>query len=114
MGLIVLLFVACTSNEKQRLQQIENVLEESPDTAWAMLSQDGNRLSKYSKSDRMKYLLLRTKAMNKLFYAMDTINYMNDVLEYYAFYGNTGEKTWANYLMGCVYRDKGNSPKALL
>lgn len=114
MGLIVLLFVACTSNEKQRLQQIENVLEESPDTAWAILSQDGNRLSKYSKSDRMKYLLLRTKAMNKLFYAMDTINYMNDVLEYYAFYGNTGEKTWANYLMGCVYRDKGNSPKALL
>lgn len=114
LGLIVLLFVACTSNEKQRLQQIENVLEESPDTAWAMLSQDGNRLSKYSKSDRMKYLLLRTKAMNKLFYAMDTINYMNDVLEYYAFYGNTGEKTWANYLMGCVYRDKGNSPKALL
>ena len=114
MGLIVLLFVACTSNEKQRLQQIENVLEEFPDTAWAMLSQDGNRLSKYSKSDRMKYLLLRTKAMNKLFYAMDTINYMNDVLEYYAFYGNTGEKTWANYLMGCVYRDKGNSPKALL
>ncbi len=114
MGLIVSLFVACTSNEKQRLQQIENVLEESPDTAWAMLSEDGNRLSKYSKSDRMKYLLLRTEAMNKLFYAMDTINYMNDVLEYYAFYGNTGEKTWANYLMGCVYRDKGNSPKALL
>lgn len=114
MGLIVLLFVACTSNEKQRLQQIENVLEESPDTAWAMLSEDGNRLSKYSKSDRMKYLLLRTEAMNKLFYAMDTINYMNDVLEYYAFYGNTEEKTWANYLMGCVYRDKGNSPKALL
>ena len=114
MGLIASLFVACTSNEKQRLQQIENVLEEFPDTAWAMLSQDGNRLSKYSKSDRMKYLLLRTKAMNKLFYAMDTINYMNDVLEYYAFYGNTGEKTWANYLMGCVYRDKGNSPKALL
>ena len=114
LGLIASLFVACTSNEKQRLQQIENVLEEFPDTAWAMLSQDGNRLSKYSKSDRMKYLLLRTKAMNKLFYAMDTINYMNDVLEYYAFYGNTGEKTWANYLMGCVYRDKGNSPKALL
>ena len=55
LGLIVSLFVACTSNEKQRLQQIENVLEESPDTAWAMLSQDGNRLSKYSKSDRMKY-----------------------------------------------------------
>ena len=114
LGLIVSLFVACTSNEKQRLQQIENVLEESPDTAWAMLSEDGNRLSKYSKSDRMKYLLLRTEAMNKLFYAMDTINYMNDVLEYYAFYGNAGEKTWANYLMGCVYRDKGNSPKALL
>ena len=114
MGLIVSLFVACTSSEKQRLQQIENVLEESPDTAWAMLSEDGNRLSKYSKSDRMKYLLLRTEAMNKLFYAMDTINYMNDVLEYYAFYGNAGEKTWANYLMGCVYRDKGNSPKALL
>lgn len=30
LGLIVSLFVACTSNEKQRLLQIENVLEESP------------------------------------------------------------------------------------
>lgn len=45
-GLIVSLFVACTSKEKQRLLQIENVLEESPDTAWAMLSQDENRLSR--------------------------------------------------------------------
>lgn len=44
---------------------------------------------------------------------MDTINYMDEVLDYYSFWGKDGEKALANYMMGCVYRDRGNSPMAL-
>ena len=111
--LLLPFLMACTSNEKQRLLQIESVLEKHPDTAWTMLCQENKHLAEYSKSDRMKFLLLRTEAMNKLFYAMDTINYMDEVLDYYSFWGKDGEKALANYMMGCVYRDRGNSPMAL-
>ena len=104
---------ACTSSKNERLQQIGSILNEKPDSAWLMLRQDSACLGEYSKSDRMKYLLLRTEAMNKLFYAMDTIRYMDDVLEYYSSHGSDEEKAQANYMMGSVYRDKGNSPLAL-
>ena len=112
--LVVLpIVVACTSSKNERWHQIESMLNENPNSAWLMLHQDSARLGEYSKSDRMKYLLLRTEAMNKLFYAMDTISYMKDVLDYYSSHGSEEEKAQANYMMGSVYRDKGNSPLAL-
>lgn len=111
--LIVLLVSACTQSHEDRLRKIEDVLNVHPDSAWVMLCQDSAYLDKYSKCDRMKYLLLRTEAMNKLFYAMDTIRYMDDVLGYYYSHGSEEEKAQANYMMGSVYRDKGNSPLAL-
>ncbi len=104
---------ACTSSKNERLQQIESVLNENLDSAWGMLCQDSACLGEYSKSDRMKYLLLRTEAMNKLFYALDTISYMDEVWDYYSAHGSKEEKAQANYMMGSVYRDKGNSPLAL-
>lgn len=111
--LIVLLVSACTQSHEDRLRKIEDVLNVHPDSAWVMLCQDSAYLDKYSKCDRMKCLLLRTEAMNKLFYAMDTIRYMDDVLDYYSSHGSEEEKAQANYMMGSVYRDKGNSPLAL-
>ena len=112
--LVVMLFcVACTTSHKNRMQQIESVLDKHPDTAWVMLRQDSAYLGEYSKCDRMKYLLLRTEAMNKLFYSLDTIDYMDEVLAYYSSHGSAEEKALANYMMGSVYRDRGNSPQAL-
>ena len=111
--MVMVVLSACTPSHKGRLQQIESMLDKLPDTAWVMLCQDSARLGEYSKCDRMKYLLLRTEAMNKLFYALDTIDYMDEVLAYYSSHGNAEDKAQANYMMGSVYRDRGNSPKAV-
>lgn len=107
------LICACTPSHKERLRKIEGVLNAHPDSAWMMLCQDSIHFDNYSKRDRMKHLLLRAEAMSKLFYPMDTITYMDDVLDYYSSHGSAEEKAQANYMMGSVYRDRGDSPNAL-
>lgn len=107
------LVCACTSSREHRLQQIESLLDTCPDSSWAMLCQDSIYLGAYSKSDRMRHLLLRAEAMNKLFYSMDSLDYMEEVLDYYSSHGSAEEKAQASYMMGSVYRDRSNSPKAL-
>lgn len=107
------LVCACTSSREHRLQQIESLLDTCPDSSWAMLCQDSIYLGAYSKSDRMRHLLLRAEAMNKLFYPMDSLDYMEEVLDYYSSHGSAEEKAQASYMMGSVYRDRSNSPKAL-
>lgn len=112
--LIALILQSCVSESSKRLQNIDDVLSESPDSAWVMLENETNFLGTYSKSERMKYHLLRAETMNKLFYSMDTITYIDEVLDYYSVHGNREEKILSCYMAGCVCRDNGDSPKALL
>jgi len=62
---------------------------------------------------RMQHDLQRVQEMNKAFIPLDTVTVMDTVLDYYESYGNNAEKMMANYMMGCVHRDRGNSPVAL-
>lgn len=61
----------------------------------------------------MQYELQRVQEMNKAFVPLDTVTVMDTVLDYYESHGNNAEKMMANYMMGCVHRDRGNSPLAL-
>lgn len=61
----------------------------------------------------MQYELQRVQEMNKAFVPLDTVTVMDTVLDYYESHGNNAEKMMANYMMGCVHRDRGNSPVAL-
>jgi tetratricopeptide (TPR) repeat protein len=62
----------------------------------------------------MDSLLLKTEEMNSSYVSMDTITYMPEVLNHYKFHGTYNERMRAYYMMGCVYRDRGNSPQALV
>ena len=62
---------------------------------------------------RMQYELQRVQAMNKASVPLDTVTVMDSVLDYYETYGTQTDKMMANYMMGCVHRDRGNSPFAL-
>ena len=62
---------------------------------------------------RMQHELQRVQAMNTDFIPLDTVSVMDSVLDYFELYGSHKDKMMANYLMGCVQRDKGNSPIAL-
>ena len=62
---------------------------------------------------RMRDELQRVQKMNEAFTPLDTVTVMDIVLDYYESHGSRTEKMMANYMMGCVHRDRGNSPVAL-
>ena len=61
----------------------------------------------------MRHELQRVQSMNKDFIPLDTVYVMDSMLDYYESHGTQKDKMMANYLMGCVHRDRGNSPIAL-
>ena len=65
------------------------------------------------KQRKMHDLLLKAERMNSEYEPMDTITFMNDVVQYFMQSGNNEEKVRANYMMGCVYRDRGDSPMTM-
>lgn len=112
--LIVLLLTACGNKINSKfIAQADSLLEGRPDSAYAILKKNYHATASLSKNQRMLYLLIYAEAMNKAYIPMDTINFMDDVLKYYNSHGDNHEKMIANYMMGCVFRDKGNSPEAL-
>lgn len=112
--LLVIMLISCGNGSKPEIiVKAESLLEEHPYSAYKMLTRAYTTLKDFKRSDRMAYLLIYAEAMNKAYVPMDTVKFMNDVLDYYDLCGNRKEKMAANYMMGCVYRDKCNSPKAI-
>ena len=110
----LLCLASCSvSSGRMALKEAEQLIDSLPDSALSILNSKEKDINHYSKKDRMAFLLLKAEAMNKSFTPMDTIKFMGDVLDYYKGHGNATDLIKANYLMGCVYRDKGDSPLAL-
>lgn len=63
--------------------------------------------------ERMERLLSKAEEMNQNYVPMDTVKFMDEVVSFYSSHGNREEKMRANYMMGCVYRDRGDAPMAL-
>lgn len=105
---------ACVNPKgKEVLAEAERLMQASPDSALLVLEQAKKEAATYSRRNRMRYLLLRAEAMNKAYLPLDSITYMDEVLDYYLSHGNRDERMRACYLMGSVWRDRGNSPLAL-
>ena len=112
--LVILCIVSCSLSPKpQGLERAESLVDSFPDSAMEILSTIQGEANHYSERYRMEYNLLWAETMNKLYLPMDTIKFMPEVLRYYDRHGSNRDLTMANYLMGCVYRDKGDSPMAL-
>lgn len=62
---------------------------------------------------RMSELLTKAEKMNSDYVSMKNAVFMDSVLRFYDSHGTEEERIRANYMQGCVYRDKGNSPTAL-
>jgi len=65
-----------------------------------------------SKSQRMRYELLRAKAMNKSYKKFTFDSVMLQVANYYKHHGDDRDRLTAYYLLGCVYRDLNDAPAA--
>ena len=66
------------------------------------------------RSQEMSEALLRAEEMNRNYQSMDTLKGMEQVADYYRpFLGRSQRYMRALYILGCVYRDRGDAPMAL-
>ena len=116
--LIIMLLASCAGNRKyddlmQRADSIMNADDDSAKVAIRMLDGVKSQLSEFTKKQRMRYELLRHKAMNKACITFTSDSVMKEVVDYYDHHGSANERMLANYVLGCVYRDLHEAPMAL-
>ena len=115
---IIMLLASCAGNRKyddlmQRADSIMNVNDDSAKVAIRMLDGVKSQLPEFSKAQKMRYELLRHKAMNKAYISFTSDSKMKEVVDYYDRHGSANERMLANYVLGCVYRDMYEVPLAL-
>ena len=116
--LILLILASCAGNRKyddlmQRADSIMNADDDSAKVAIRMLDGIKPQLPEFSQSQKMRYELLRHKAMNKACITFTSDSVMKEVVDYYDHHGSANERMLANYVLGCVYRDLHEAPMAL-
>lgn len=116
--LITMLLASCAGNRKyddlmQRADSIMNVNDDSAKVAIRMLNGVESQLPEFSNAQKMRYELLRHKAMNKAYISFTSDSIMKEVVDYYDRHGSANERMLANYVLGCVYRDMHEVPLAL-
>ena len=85
----------------QRADSIMNVNDDSAKVAIRMLDGVKSQLPEFSKSQKMRYELLRHKAMNKAYISFTSDSKMKEVVDYYDRHGSANERMLANYVLGC-------------
>ena len=114
---LLYILVGCTENrvQMQRLQVIDSLMEAHPQAAYDSLCRfDSLEMGNASRKVVMKQRLLMAKAQNKLYLSMPTDSIFQEVVDYYDSWGTDNEKMQAYYLLGCVYRDQKDAPKAMM
>ena len=116
--LILLILASCAGNRKYddlmlRADSIMDVDDDSATVAIRMLDGIKPQLPEFSQSQKMRYELLRHKAMNKACITFTSDSVMKEVVDYYDNHGSANERMLANYVLGCVYRDMHEAPMAL-
>ena len=116
--LIIMLLASCAGNRKyddlmQRADSIMDVDDDSAKVAIRILDGVKPQLLEFSKAQKMRYELLRHKAMNKAYISFTSDSIMKEVVDYYDRHGSANERMLANYVLGCVYRDMHEVPLAL-
>lgn len=105
---------ACVNSKGEDvLAKAERLMQSYPDSALSVLEQADKEVASYSRSNRMRYLLLHAEAMNKSYLPLDSITFIEEALDYFLTHGSADERMRACYLTGSIWRDRGNSPLAL-
>ena len=97
----------------QALVLADSLMNSRPDSALAVLDGAEEEMAGEPKSVRMRYQLLRHQAMNKAFVPFTSDSLMLDVTDYYDRHGTANDRMLAHYLLGCVYRDMEEAPRAI-
>lgn len=116
--IIILLSVGCKRIDQysQLMDQADCIMESNQDSAlFSIRILDGIRphISEMPEAERMRFNLLYSKAMNKSYINFTSDSTMKEVTSYYDRHGTNYDKLMAHYLLGCVYRDLGDTPTAI-
>lgn len=111
----VLMLYACkdSTHFAQKLDTIDTLITQHPDSAYRLLTSMHDDASKQGKRMRMRYALTMADAQNKAYIDFTTDSVMKQVAEYYNDHGTPNEQMRAYYLLGCTYRDMGDAPTEL-
>jgi len=95
------------------LLAIDSIINEKPDSALRLLDSLGTEARSWSKSQRMRHSLLTMKAQNKTDVTFTSDSVVLDLVDYFDHHGTTNERMQAHYLLGRVYSDMGEAPRAI-
>lgn len=111
---VMLIPGTCSSPYDARLQHIDSLMDSCPQAAYDSLSLfDSLHLYDDDKASRMRLLMLKAKAQNKLYLPMPSDTIFNEVVSYYDRHGSANDRMLSRYLLGCIYRDMRDAPMAL-
>ena len=110
-----LLLGGCGDNSRATalLSRADSLMADRPDSALQILDGCEAEVAAWPESQQMRHRLLQAKARNKAYVPFTSDSVMIDVVDYYDRHGSANEQMEAHYLLGCVYRDLGEAPKAL-
>ena len=112
--LLLLLTAGCDDRQLDNvLATADSLVTVSADSALHYLEAHARLKGEGSRSQRMRYELLRATAQNKAYVDFTTDSVMKEVVAYYDDHGTANEQLQAHYLLGCVYRDLGDAPRAI-
>ena len=112
---LLLLTGSCSDHRVQMvwLAEMNSLMEKNPQAAYDSLCNHRQDMSQSGERVEMRYRMLEAKALNKLFKPMPSDSLFQEVVDYYDSQGTPNEKMEAHYLLGCIYRDMKEVPKAM-
>ncbi len=113
--LSVLLFISCRQDNRYEtiISNTESIIEENPDSALAILNRLDSNKSIFDEPLMMRFEMLKASAQNTAYIPFRTDSVAKVFTSYYDKVGNSNQKVMAHYLLGCAYRDIGDSPQTM-
>ena len=113
--LLISFLVACTEHGafECRLALADSLMNEQPDSAYRILCSMDTEAKEMPQSLRMRHLLMRSNAQNKVNVDFTSDSTGNVLVSYYNTHGTSNERMLAHYVKGCTYRDMEDQPASL-
>ena len=113
--LLISFLVACTEHGafECRLALADSLMNEQPDSAYRILCSIDAEAKEMPQSLRMRHLLMRSNAQNKVNVDFTSDSTGNVLVSYYNTHGTSNERMLAHYVKGCTYRDMEDQPASL-
>lgn len=113
MGAMLLLAGCSGDGYTPELHTLDSIINENPDSALRLIDSLSTEAKSWAKSQRMRHSLLTLKAQNKAYLPFTSDSLARDLVSYYDSHGTPNDRLLAHYLLGCVYRDLDEAPRAV-